>query len=73
MTDHGYHKTQVDHYVFVKKFGGGDFLILLLYVDDMLTVGWDPKEIGSSKKALSKSFAMKDMGPAKHILGMHIA
>ena len=24
------------------------------------------------KKALSRSFSMKDMGPAKQILGMHI-
>ena len=64
MTDHGYHKTQADHCVFVKKFDGGDFLILLLYVDDMLIVGRDPKKIRSLKKALSKSFAMKDMGPA---------
>ena len=26
----------------------------------------------SLKKALGKSFAMKDLGPAKQILGMHI-
>ena len=39
MTNQGYHKTQADHCVFVKKFEGGDFLILLLYVDDMLIVG----------------------------------
>ena len=72
MTDHEYHKTQADHCVFVKKFDGGDFLILLLYVDDMLIVGRDSKKIGSLKKVLSKSFAMKDMGPVKQILGMHI-
>ena len=58
--------------MFMKKFNGGDFLILLLYVDDMLIVGRDPKKIGSLKKAPSKSFAMKDMGPGKPILGMHI-
>ena len=72
MTDQGYHKTQVDHCMFVKKFDGGDFLILLLYIDDMLMVGQDPKKIGSLKKALSKSFSMKDMAPVKQILGMHI-
>ena len=65
MTDHGYHKTQAEHYVFVKKFDIGDFLILLLYVDDMLIFGWDPKKIGSLKKALRKSFTMKDMGPMR--------
>ena len=30
------------------------------------------EKIGSLKKALAKYFAMKDMGPAKQILGMHI-
>ena len=38
----------------------------------MLIVGWDPKKIRSLKKALSKSFAMKDMRPGKQILRMHI-
>ena len=72
MTDQGYQKTQGNHCMFLKKHHGGDSLILLLYADDMLIVGQHPKKIGSLKKALSKSFAMKDMGPAKQILGMHI-
>ena len=37
----------------------------LLYVDDMLIVAQDTRKIGSLKKALGKSFAMKDLGPAK--------
>ena len=49
-----------------------DFLILLLYVDDMLIVGQDMRKIGSLKKALGKSFSMKDLGLDKQILGMHI-
>ena len=36
MVDHSFDKTQVDHY------DGGDSLILVLYVDDMLIVGQDP-------------------------------
>ena len=38
----------------------------------MLIVGRDPKKFRSLKKALRKSFAMKDMGPTKLILGMQI-
>ena len=72
MTDQGYHKTQADHCVFVKKFEGGDFLILLLYVDDMLIVGRDQAKIRMLKKALNRTFAMKNLGPARQILGMHI-
>ena len=65
MLEHGFHKTQAGHCVFVKRYSKGDFLILLLYVDDMLVVGQDAKKIVSLKKALSKSFAMKDIGPTK--------
>ena len=45
MVDHKFHKTQAYHYIFVKKYDGGDFLILLLYIDDMLIVGQDLKKI----------------------------
>ncbi|CAA0830441.1 Unknown protein [Striga hermonthica] len=39
---------------------------------DMLIVGQDMKLIGDLKRELAKSFEMKDMGPAKQILGMQI-
>jgi len=72
MAKHDFKKTLTDHCVFVKKYDGGDFIILLLYVDDMIVVGYDPKKISALKKALSKSFAMKDLGSAKKILEMKI-
>ena len=72
MTDQGYHKTKADHCVFVKKFEGGDFMILLLYVDNMLIVGRDQVKVWMLKKALNRTFSMKDLGPARQILGMHI-
>ena len=59
--------------MFVKKFSDNDFIILLLYVDDMLIVGKDTSKIDNLKKELSKSFAMKDLGSAKQILGMKIS
>ena len=45
ITDQGYHKTQAHDCVFVKTFKGGDFLTLLLYVDDLLIVGRDQAKI----------------------------
>ena len=72
MADHRYSKTASDHYVFVKKFCDDNFIILLLYIDDMLTVGHDIQKIEGFKRDLSKSFAMKDLGSAKQILGMRI-
>ncbi|KAF2284791.1 hypothetical protein GH714_030472 [Hevea brasiliensis] len=39
-------------------------------VDDMSIVGQNVSTINSLKKKLSKSFAMKDLGPAREILGI---
>ena len=71
MVDHGYRRTTSDHYVFIK--GSSDnFIILLLYVDDMLIIGQDTSKIKKLKGELSKSFAMKNLGLVKQILGMKI-
>ena len=72
MADHNFKETMNDHCVFMKRYASSDFLILLLYVDDMLIVGHDHKKIAALKNDLSKSFAMKDLGPARQILGMKI-
>ena len=68
----GYKKTSSDHCVFFQKFSDDDFIILLLYVDDMLIVGKNKSRIAVLKKELSNSFAMKDLGPSKKILGIQI-
>ncbi|CAH9088439.1 unnamed protein product [Cuscuta epithymum] len=73
MTSNGYKRTFADPCVYFRKFPGGNFIILLLYVDDMLIVGQDSVMIDNLKKDLSMSFDMKDLGPAKQILGMEIA
>ncbi|KAM2380536.1 hypothetical protein EV1_040838 [Malus domestica] len=72
MVSNGYKRTHADSCVYIKQFSGGKFIILLLYVDDMLIVGQDAFMIKKLKEELSKSFDMKDLGPAKQILGMEI-
>ncbi|RVW73359.1 Retrovirus-related Pol polyprotein from transposon TNT 1-94 [Vitis vinifera] len=73
MVEHGYDKTASSHCVFVKKFFDGEFIILLLYMDDILIVGRDIGKIDKLKKELSKSFEMKDLGSARQILGIKIS
>ena len=72
MMGHGYTRTNADHCVYVRKFSNSKFVILLLYVDDMLTVEKDVEVIGNLKKDLFKSFDMKDLSPARQILGTQI-
>ena len=73
MIQQGFKKSTSDHCIFVQKFFDTNFIFLLLYVNDMLIVGQNLSRINSLKKELSKSFAMKDLGPARQILGMHIS
>lgn len=44
MDKHSYSKTTSDKCVFAKKFSCGDFIMHLLYVDDMLIVSHDVRE-----------------------------
>ena len=67
----GFKRCEADHCCYVKSFDNS-YLILLLYVDDMLIAGSSIEEINNLKKQLSKQFAMKDLGAAKQILGMRI-
>jgi hypothetical protein len=43
MVGHRYKKTEANHCFYFRKFDEGNFIILLLYVDDMLIVGQDAK------------------------------
>ena len=67
----GFKRCEADHCCYVKSFDNS-YIILLLYVDDMLIVGFSIEEINNLKKQLSKQFAMKDLGDAKQIIGVKI-
>lgn len=62
-----------DHYAYFKKTKNNNYIILLLYVDDMLIAGARMEDINDIKMKLSKVFEMKDLGEAKQILGMRIS
>ncbi|KAH9681068.1 hypothetical protein KPL71_026802 [Citrus sinensis] len=61
-----------DHCAYYKRFEDNDFIILLLYVDDMLVAGPNKDRIQKLKAQLAREFEMKDLGPANKILGMQI-
>ena len=64
-------RCEADHCCYVTSFDNS-YIILLLYVDDMLIAGSSIKEINNLKKQLSKQFVMKDLGATKQILGIRI-
>src|ERR1044072_734417 len=72
MNNSGFNRCDMDHCCYVKKFTDS-YIILALYVDDMLIAGSNMTEINRLKQQLSENFEMKDLGPAKQILGMRIS
>ncbi|GJV18873.1 retrovirus-related pol polyprotein from transposon TNT 1-94 [Tanacetum coccineum] len=67
-----YNRLHADPCAYFKRFGNNDFIILLLYVDDMLVAGPNKDRINKLKAQLAREFEMKDLGPANKILGMQI-
>ena len=63
--------NECDKCVYVKD-TKNDYVILCLYIDDMLIIGNDDKIVKSTKTMLSIRFDMKDMGLVDVILGVKI-
>ncbi|GJY08243.1 retrovirus-related pol polyprotein from transposon TNT 1-94 [Tanacetum coccineum] len=71
MLESGFKINECDKCVYVKDTNSG-YVILCLYVDDMLIIGSNDKMIKSTKDMLKSKFDMKDMGLADVILGIKI-
>jgi hypothetical protein len=72
MTEQGYSRCHSDHCAYFKNLENGSYIIFLMNVDDMLVAGSNMQNINVLKKKLANSFAMKDLGATKKILGMRI-
>ena len=54
------------------KVVGSKFIILVLYVDDILLSASDRGLLHDVKNYLSSNFEMKDMGEASYVIGIEI-
>ena len=68
MSEQGYTRCHSDHCVYLKRKNDGNYIILLLYVEDMLVAKSNMQEINVLKGKLENSFAMKDLGSKKKSL-----
>ncbi|GJS53282.1 zinc finger, CCHC-type containing protein [Tanacetum coccineum] len=71
MLEYGFKINECDKCVYVKDTSSG-YVILCLYVDDMLVIGSNDKMIKSTKDMLKSKFDMKDIGLADVIFGIKI-
>ena len=69
---YGFQMTEEDHCVYVKR-SKDRFVILSLYVDDILLASNDKTFLITIKDWLCTTFEMKDMGEAAYILGVKIS
>ncbi|GJZ97506.1 retrotransposon protein, putative, ty1-copia subclass [Tanacetum coccineum] len=72
MVSNGFSHNSYDSCVYFKEFAPGMYIYLMLYVDDMLIAYKSKSEIKYTKGMLIKEFDMKELGPARKILGMEI-
>jgi len=58
--------------VYYNKLPSGEYIYLMLYVDDMLIASKSRSIIDILKKDLSSKFEMKDLDEVKKVLGTEI-
>ena len=67
----GFIENVVDNCIYI-KIKGSSFIILVLYVDDILLASSDKNLLYETKGILSSNFDMKDLGDASYVLGIEI-
>ena len=72
MMSNGFRISECDKCVYFKDTVNG-YVIVCLYVDDMLIIGSNNNIIKAIKRMLTSEFDMKDLGVADVILGMKIS
>ncbi|CAL9020273.1 unnamed protein product [Prunus brigantina] len=71
LLQHGFVGSQADHSLFIYN-SHGVYILLLIYVDDILITGNQSNKVQSLITSLSKAFAMKDLGPLSYFLGIEV-
>jgi hypothetical protein len=71
VTSLGFEENEFDQCIYLKV-SGSKFIFLVLYVDDMLLASNDLGMLHETKKMLTRSFDMKDLGEASFVLGIEI-
>ena len=76
LKSNGYRKSSADPCIYIKSVrrrdGKIDFVILALYVDDILWFSNNAEMLKKEKEALAKRFKVDDMGEVSYVLGMSV-
>ncbi|CAM8924815.1 unnamed protein product [Rhodiola kirilowii] len=72
LISYGFLQSPNDHSLFTFE-QNGDFLILLVYVDDVVLTGTSIPQINKVKAFIHAEFQIKDLGYLKYFLGIEVA
>ena len=72
MRSFGYHQSNSDHTLFLKK-QHGKITALIVYVDDMVVTGNDLGARKALQSYLLSEFETKDLGHLKYFLGIEVS
>lgn len=72
MIDWGFQASKSDTSLFIKHVGG-DILLILVYVDDILITDSNSKLLEVVIQHLNSNFALKDLGEFNYFLGLEVS
>lgn len=72
LLQNGFIKSLSEPSLYVKTHEPNDFLILCLYVDDLIYTGTNMKMLNEFKKAMMSKYEMTDLGLMKYFLGIQV-
>lgn len=68
----GFKKCPYEHTLFIKIGGGGNILIVCLYVDDLIFTGNDENLFDEFKQSMMNEFDITDLGRIRYFLGIKV-
>jgi len=69
---YGFQQSRADYTLFTKLCATGDFLTVLIYVDDMILTASSTNALAELKTYLQSQFHMKDLGSLTYFLGLEV-
>ena len=72
LTSEGYSKSTADECIYIKSHPDGSFVILPVYVDDLIPISNSISMLTEEKRKFKTQFKMVDNGDVHYVLGMQI-